>query len=506
MPYLQRALGNDVRTTLLAMLGAVFGVMLIACANVMSLQLARAAERVKEIAVRTALGASRGRIVRQILLEGLVLSATGALIGLAISAAGIMLFNRAIADTNPPFWIDIRIDGTVLLFVTTIAVVAAIASSLVPALRATKLNLNAVLKDEGRANTGIRMGQFSRWLVVGEVFLSCCLLVVSGLLIKSVVTISRIAYPYATTDIFVANVWIEDLKHPKDPDVIRIASALDERWSAVPGVRQSAIASSTPAQAGSSVVVPEGRTYASDNARPSARRVNVSSTFFDVLRVKLMRGRLFTRADTTGAPLVVVVDDAFAAKHYPGEDAIGDASRSAATPTRNFGPSSASCRRLSVAQQNGETPDMIYVPFEQWPVRGVTVLAQTSGIPTALTAGMRSATALVDEDMAACQQQVARRHARGATVGDLGVRVALHVVRRRGAGAGRRGSLRRDVVHGSPPDAGDRRADGAWRRPRVDRAWCCGRALARRPRRGAGPRAGLLPGGRDEGAVLRRHA
>jgi predicted lysophospholipase L1 biosynthesis ABC-type transport system permease subunit len=180
-------IGNEPIQTLTAMLGAVFGVMLIACANVANLQLARAAERVKEIAVRTALGAGRGRIIRQLLLEGFLLSAAGTGIGLVIAVIGTGLFNRAIVDSNPPFWIDIRVDGTVLLVAALLAIVAAIAASLVPALRVTRQDVHGVLKDEGRANTGLRMGRMGRVLVVAEVLLSCTLLIVSGLMIKSVI-------------------------------------------------------------------------------------------------------------------------------------------------------------------------------------------------------------------------------------------------------------------------------------------------------------------------------
>src|SRR6185436_11314366 len=134
-PFIREFIGNGPITTLFAMLGAVFGVMLVACANVTNLQLARAMERAREVAIRTAMGAQRWRIIRQMLVEGLLLAACGAALGIGIASIGIMLFNRAIANTNPPFWIDIRIDLPVLLLVIGLTAMAALVSTIVPALR-----------------------------------------------------------------------------------------------------------------------------------------------------------------------------------------------------------------------------------------------------------------------------------------------------------------------------------------------------------------------------------
>jgi len=245
MPYTHRFVDPQVVGTLFAMLAAVFGVMLIACVNVANLQLARAAERTRELAIRTALGAGRSRIVRQLLLEGLLLATAGAALGLIVATVGVALFDRAIVDNRPPFWFDIRIDTTVLAFVTLVTVVAALAGSLAPALRATRSDVNAVLKDEGRTNTGLRMGRFSRGLVIAEVLVSCCLLVVSGLMIKSVVTIAHIDYPYATDDVFVASVIASDA-YATDGARRRLADRLDAELATIPGTRAIALASGTP--------------------------------------------------------------------------------------------------------------------------------------------------------------------------------------------------------------------------------------------------------------------
>ena len=146
-PFMEGFLGSGIVATLLAMLGAVFGVLLIACANVTNLQLARAADRIREVAVRSALGASRWRIVRQMIVESLLLASVGAMLGVALARAAIRLFNRALVDTETPFWVDIRIDTTVLLFVIAITAGAAIISAVWPAMRVSRTPANDVLKD-----------------------------------------------------------------------------------------------------------------------------------------------------------------------------------------------------------------------------------------------------------------------------------------------------------------------------------------------------------------------
>lgn len=146
--FIPLAIGQEVVSTLYTMLGAVFGVMIIACVNVTNLQLARAADRTREVAIRVAIGAGRWRIVRQILIEGLVLSAVGAGLGILLAWGATDLFSRAIVDTDPPFWIDVRLDPVVLLFVSAITMAAALVSSLLPGWRLARTDVNGALKDE----------------------------------------------------------------------------------------------------------------------------------------------------------------------------------------------------------------------------------------------------------------------------------------------------------------------------------------------------------------------
>ena len=170
-PYTEEYIGAEPRGMLYTMLGAVALILLVACANVANLLLSRAAMRSKELAIRSAIGASRLRVMLQLLSEGLVLAGAGALLGIGISWLGITLFNRAIEPTDPPFWIDIGLNAVVLAFVLTATVLAGVLSGIIPAVQASGNAVNEVLKDESWGSSGFRVGRLSKGLVIGEIAL-----------------------------------------------------------------------------------------------------------------------------------------------------------------------------------------------------------------------------------------------------------------------------------------------------------------------------------------------
>jgi predicted permease len=403
-PFVSTMIGEEVITTLFTMLAAVFGVMVIACVNVTNLQLARAAERTREVAVRVAIGAGRWRIVRQTLVEGLLLSGVGALAGLGLAFAGTSLFRNAIVDTNPPFWIDVRVDPVVLVFVTAITVTAALVSSLVPGWRLARTDVNASLKDEGRGTTSLRMGRFSRWLVVVEVAVSCVLLVVSGLMIQSIVQNSRFDVPFATKDVFFGNVNLDDRQFPTDADLVRGNLLVEEKLSQVPGVRAVALASDYPRGGGGTRVGIDGRTFENIQAHPRAHVITTSTKYFDVLRVKPQMGRLFDATDVNGGALVVVVDETFARQHLP-EGPIGRRIRFGIDSEK--GTTFDSSPWLTVigvipalvepGPANNNNAATIFRPIAQRPRRDFFVFASAGDDPTSVTAGVRQALAQVGE-------------------------------------------------------------------------------------------------------------
>jgi putative ABC transport system permease protein len=397
-PLMDASLPTQITTTFYTMLAAVLGVMLIACVNVTNLQVARTAERAKEFAIRTALGSGRWRIVRQSLAEGLVLALAGTAIGLGIAQYGVTYFMGAIADTQPPFWIDVRLDLTALAFVTAITVAAAIISSLAPGLRVANADTNAVLKDDTRGATSLRLGRFSRWLVIVEVAVSCILLVVSGLMIRSILHTSRTDYPFATRDVFYAQAQFDTRTQPEMTDVTLALGELEDDLARLPGVRAAALSDGVPAGGGAGgPFVLEGQTYASEDAKPRALHFATTPAFFDVLGISVRQGRAFTAADNADADKVAIVDDAFAARYFRSGSALGRRLR--------FGDEKAPwltvvgvVPTLAVAQQRDQRFESVYVPLAQTPSRFVTVLARAAGDPLTLTTPVRDALSRLSAD------------------------------------------------------------------------------------------------------------
>jgi predicted permease len=398
MRFIDENIPDRIRNTFYTMMVAVLGVMLIACVNVTNLQLARAADRTKEFAIRTALGSGRWRIVRQSLAEGLVLSAVGAAIGLGIAQYFVIYFMEAIADTQPPFWIDVRLDLTVLAFVSAITVAAALVSSVAPGLRVARTDAHAVLKDDTRGATSLKMGRFGRWLVVVEVTVSCVLLVVSGLMIRSILTTSRLEYAFATRDVFFANTRVDERVHAEMPAAVRALEQFDESLARVPGIRRAALATALPGNAGTPRFSLEGQTYANADDRPRVSRIAATAGYFEVLGVAVRQGRLFAPGDTATSDPVGIVDEAFAARHLAGGPVLGRRLR--------FDEKSPWVTIVGVIpnlvpqDRPNQLVESIYVPFAQLPQRGVVILARAGSDPVAVTPGVRAALVAVSPDTA----------------------------------------------------------------------------------------------------------
>ncbi|HXG88793.1 MAG TPA: ABC transporter permease [Vicinamibacterales bacterium] len=395
-PLMKDLLG-EITAVLTTMLVAVFGVLVIACANVANLVLARAADRTREVAVRTAVGASRFRVIRQMLVEVLVLASLGATAGLAIAYVGVTLFNRAIVDTSPPFWIDIRIDGTVMVFVTAIAVLSTVVAGLVPAWRASRTDLAGIMKDEGRS-TGLRLGRFSRSLVIAEMALSFGLLVVSGMVIRSIINIRDVNFGFPMTDVLVARVVLPELDYPDDPAQRRFADAVEARIKALPGVVNAALATEVAPSAPFYDVKFHGQHFNEDRDYPNARGATVTPDYFAVLRTAAIKGRLFDTRDTDGREPVALVNQSFERKYFP-NGAVG--------------------QQFTLTGENqpwrtivGVVPDLglgatdedkaaegFYLALAQRPPSTLVIVMHVAGPPTALSASVREAVRGVDANM-----------------------------------------------------------------------------------------------------------
>jgi putative ABC transport system permease protein len=397
-PYIREFIGDPVVGVLWTMLVAVFGVMVIACVNVANLVLARAASRTREVAVRTAIGATRWQVVRQMLTEVLMLAATGAALGLGLAQTGITLFNRAIIDTQPPFWIDIRIDGAVLLFVTIATLVAALVSGIVPALRASQADLAQVMNDEGRT-TGLRMGRFSRALVVAELALSFGLLVMAGLMIQSVSNVARADFGFAMRDVWSARLTLPAADYPDDTRRRQFADAAIARLRVLPGVQALAIASGIPLGGSHYAMKLPDRQYQGERDYHDVHGVVVSPEYFRVLRVAPLEGRLFDDRDRdTGAPSVIV-NQALARRYFSGR-ALGRSLAVATGAHQEWREVVGVVPDLGMGESPGDrTREAIYLPLAQMPLSGLTVLAQVAGAPLNVSAPARDAIGGLDVNL-----------------------------------------------------------------------------------------------------------
>jgi predicted permease len=385
------------------MLVAVFGVLLIACFNVANLLLARSAARTREVAVRSALGAGRGRIIRQFLIEAGVLSVLGGLLGIVVAYVGIEAFNAAIIDVERPYWIDVRMDGPVLAFSFAVMAFAGIAAGTLPAVRATGGKLNEILQDESRGSSSFRMGRLSGVLVVGELALSCALLVAAGMMVKSIVNVATYDLGFDEEGIFTGRVALAPADYPDDDSQKRFYEELLRRLESDPSVESVALTTTLPAVgAPTARIALEDAEYSDERDRPVSNYAQVTAGYFDVLGVDPVAGRLFEEQDRLGTVPVAVVNESFALRHFGDAPPLG--------------------RRFRVGQRSefltivGVIPD-IYVGgggpggigadqvlpeqffqplYQAEDVRFVSVAAKTHGDPGAFTGRAREIVASLD--------------------------------------------------------------------------------------------------------------
>lgn len=317
-PYVDEFTGQEAKSILYTMLGAVFGVLLICCVNVANLLLARAATRTSEVAVRSALGASRRQVVVQMLTESAVLAAVGALLGLALAVFGVDWIARVIDATEPPFWVDIRIDGTVLGFTLGITVLAALLSGLVPALRVSGQQPGRVLQGEGRGGPGLRLGRLSRVLVVAEIALTCALLLGAGLMIRSVTNLRGMDLGIPVDGVFTARVGLFETDYPTVEEQRAFFSRLQERLGNLPGVEAATVTSNLPVLGGLPVRLEvEGRAYPRPEDRPRARRVIAAPALLETFEREPLAGREFGRRDRADSLPVALINRSLAERLFP---------------------------------------------------------------------------------------------------------------------------------------------------------------------------------------------
>jgi predicted permease len=318
--------GGKVGVLALALLGVVGGVLALACLNVANLLSARAVQRGPELAVRSALGASRGRLVRQLLTESLLLALLGAVGGVLLAYWGVLLLNRQFAAIpDKPFWFVVDLDQRVLLFAIAITGVVGLLSGLFPALRATRRGAGEMIKDaSGGGGQGFRLGRINRGLVVGQLTLSCAVLVITSVFVNALWQKSRIALPFDAEAVQSAELRLATAGFATPAARARFYDELLQRARALPGVTAATLTDRYPVERSGVYMAIE---LADGEAPRDGIGVAVSDAvapgFFRDLQIPLREGREFAEGDGPGSERVAVVNESFARMAWPGESAVG---------------------------------------------------------------------------------------------------------------------------------------------------------------------------------------
>jgi putative ABC transport system permease protein len=396
---------GDVKRPLLILLGAVCFVLLIACANVANLLLTRAASRQHELAIRAALGADRGRLVRQLLTESVVLGLLGGAAGLMLAALGTDLL-QALAPAELPRLSDIAIDRQVLAYAAGASVFTSLLFGLVPALHASRRDSGGHLKEGGRTGTdGRRGGRVRSALAVGELAIALVLLVGAGLLVRSFIALSSENPGFATRGVLALRLRLPPAAYGEPARITGFYEQLVERLDALPGVESAAAGSSLllsrlPASAGISI---EGRPPLPASAQDiPVPYDSVTPEYFSTLQIPLRRGRMFTRADGAQTNQVVMVNETFVRRFFPAEDPLGrrvtfDDPAQPGTRWQMIVGVVADTKRGGFEREPwAET----YFPMRQAPVPQAVVLLRTNGDPITLIAAARAAVWSIDRNQA----------------------------------------------------------------------------------------------------------
>jgi predicted permease len=331
MPYTAFFTGPNVRMLFLVMLAAVGFVLLIACANVANLLLARSVARAREVSMRAALGASRGRIVRQLLIESGLLSLFGGVGGFLISIWGIRAFKAGL-PIWVPYWLDLSIDYTVFAYLAAVCLATSIVFGVVPALQISKVDLSSTLKEGTRGSGGSHARLLSRGLVVGEVSLALVLLVAAGLMTRSFLKLQEMGAAFQNDKILTGWVYMGGATYLTPAPRITFLERLEAELHNIAGAKV-AMASALPlGGAASWQFEVEGRPVLDPKDQPSAVGLEVTPEYFEVLGIPIVRGRTFDPSEGRENRSAAIINQSFANKHWPGEDAIGKRVRMIRTP------------------------------------------------------------------------------------------------------------------------------------------------------------------------------
>jgi len=421
MPLLQESVngGGQAWPILAALMGAVTFVLLIACANVASLLLARSTGRAREIAIRSSLGASRWRIIRQLLIECLLISIAAAIVGLLLSRylAGLMATAFDVYEigapggTVTPYWVDISVDALTMTFVGMLALLVSVAVGLMPSWHLSKTNANEVLKDGGRAGGAtIRARRMTGGLLVGQLALTLILLTGAGLLVRNFFTLYLTDLVLNPDGIVTMRIILPAAKYASPERQRQFITALDERLSALPVFSSVALGTDIPLHplgfASKSLAI-DGRAWDAGSDAPTVFYVAVGPRYLETLGLPLLQGRALTALDSRPGQEGVIVNQRFAAKYFAGDDAIGKRIRLTGPVEPNQAP------WLTIVGVSPSLPNffqdraaeaVVYVPFDAEPgsQRAISIVVRAADRTlgkAAAAAALREQVSAMDPDL-----------------------------------------------------------------------------------------------------------
>ena len=403
----KRAIVGDAQLSLFVLLGAVFFVLLISSVNVANLLLARATEREREIAVRSALGASRLRLIRQALTESVLLALIGGTLGWLLAQWGVDLI-VALSPEDLPRFDEISVDGRVLGFTLLVTCFSGLVFGLAPALQSSQVDLNMTLKEGGRSGAeGFRRRRLRELFIVSEFALALLLLVGAGLMIRSFLRLQRVNPGFDPDRALAAQIILPQSRYREAAKVGAFQQQLLQRVRALPGVQAASVSMSLPPDLlmMRNPFAVEGQTPAPGQSQPTAEQLLVSPDYFRTLGIRRHAGRDFTDADNSAAPFVVIINEALARQYFPHQDPVGKRLQ-----TGDYSPRGQWLTIVGVVadvKYSGLREDIqpaLYTPFLQnlwW--RSMYLAVKAGGDPLSLINSVRNEVWAVDRDLPVTQ-------------------------------------------------------------------------------------------------------
>ena len=400
-PLHERVVGN-VRQALWVLMGVVGFLLLISCANVANLLLARAAGRRQEIAVRTALGARRGRLIRQFLTESLLLGLAGGGLGLVLAAWGVELL-VALSPGNIPRLEEVGLDARVLAFTLGVSALTGVVFGLLPALSASKTDVSVSLKEGGsRGSTaGAGASRLRSTLVVAEIAITVVLLAGAGLMIRSFMAVQAVDPGFRADRILTFDFALPMTKYKEEPQRAAFFEQLTTRAATLPGVERAAVIDTLPLTGSGNVsaFVIEGRPPLPTEKVQDAEFFSVTPDYFDALGIPLVRGERLTERHRADVPDVAVVNEAMARRYWPGEDPVGKRLNIGDPEKTPWITVIGVVRDARTDGLDKEPYPQMYVPSAQFPFRAMTFVARTAGDPAGVAPALRRELASIDRDL-----------------------------------------------------------------------------------------------------------